>query len=1432
MPPRMRTRSAGRPTTESLGGGTGVRARRGGMGRRPREGNDERVDDLNGQGNDRRMRANGGAPDFSTIIANQLQNLLPAMLGQVGNQGNVGNQNGNVVNENVQENVGNVLVNGNWVGCLYREFLACNPKEYDSKGGDVVLTRSIEKIENVQDMSGCSIDQKVKYTVGSFVGKALTCHEMQKLESKLWNHAMVGAGHAAYTDRFHELARLVLHLVTSESRMIERYVYGLVLQIHRMVAATEPKSIQKAVYISGVLIDEAIRNGSIKKVEKKGNMEEPSKDKNGRDDNKRTRTGNVFTTIVNPVGRENTGVWPKCTTYNSYQAPKGSCRTCFNCNRPGYFVKDCRGVPRNVNPVNVKNPNIRACYEYCSADHVRSACPRLNRAQGPKGNRPNQVVANNKGQGCGNQWNQARGGAFMLGVEEARQYPNIVTCFRYEIEIASGQLVEIDKVIKGCKLGIEGHVFDIHLIPFGHGSFDMIIGMDWLSNYKEEIIFHEKVVRIPLLDGKVLRVSGERPEEKARLLMSTKASDKKQGEIVVVRDFRKVFSNDQSGLPPIQEIDFQIVLIPEAVSVAKSPYLLAPSELEELSGQLKELQDKGFIRPSSSPWGAPVLFVKKKDGSFRMCINYRKLNKLTVKNRYPLPRIDDLFDQLQGSQFFSKIDLWSGYHQLRVHEDDIPKNSFRTRYVNFEFTVMPFALFDGPEDFVVYCDASGIGLGCVLMQRGKVIAYASRQLNFFKKNYMAHDLELGVVVFALNIWRHYLYGTKSVIYTNHKSLQHIFSQKELNMRQRCWIELFSDYDCEIRYHPGKTNVVADALSRKERVKPKRVRAMNMILQSSIYDRILTAQKEAVNEPVGLQKGNLVPPLKNPGLTIRRRSRVDPNILNDFNMATNGSGDNQPPPEGGDLPVPDLRTMEELCQPTLNGRGGPIAPIAIQATNFGLKNDMIQQDNDQLKAYNVPMIRITTHRDPPLAKLRTYILREPIIKVVILTNLKANNAILKNMQTNMTSLTNSNLEIKNMFGQFMKMNTTSSMDSGTLPSNTITNPKEDLKGITTRVKCETEVTKDTMPPTNNESTKDVQPLVVQIKTQVPNSEPIVEPVEASVSARKPNLEPSVPYPSRLNDQTLREKANNQMEKFFQIFQDLNFNISFADALILMPKFASTIKSLLTNKEKLFELARTPLNEHCSAVLLKKLQEKLGNLGKFLIPCDFLGMDECLALADLGANINLMPLSVWNKLSFPELSPTCMTVKLSDRSIYRPVGVIEDVSIKVEKLYFSTDFVVVDFDADPRVPLILGRSFLKTERALIYVYEGELTLRVGNKAVTFNLDQTSRYSSNYDDISVNRIDVINVAYEGYSQEVLGFSVSSNLTLSTEPIVFTSFPTLTSFGDIDFLLEETDAFLAIEDEPISPKIDDSNYDSEGDNLLLKEFLNDDPSSSPLPP
>nr|GEY45061.1 reverse transcriptase domain-containing protein [Tanacetum cinerariifolium] len=330
----------------------------------------------------------------------------------------------------------------------------------------------------------------------------------------------------------------------------------------------------------------------------------------------------------------------------------------------------------------------------------------------------------------------------------------------------------------------------------------------------------------------------------------------------------------------------------------------------------------------------------------------------------------------------------------------------------------------------------------------------------------------------------------------------------------------------------------------------------------------------------------------------------------------------------------------------------------------------------------------------------------------------------------------------------------------------------------------------------------------------------------------NDDPSLPPPNQGN--YLPEVVENEPEVTKDtIFKEMSFEISFADALILMPKFASTLKALIENKEKLREMARTLLNEHCSAVLLKKLPEKLGDPGKFLIRCDFPGMDECLALADLGASINLMPLSVWKSLSLPELNPTFMTLELADRSISRPIGVAEDVYVKIGKFHFPADFFVVDFDADPRVPLILGRSFLKTGRALIDVFKGEPTLCVGKEAITFNLDQTSRYSANYNDNSINRIDVIEMASGEYSQEVLGFSdviASGNPTTYYDLIVSTTSLTLTPFRNSDFLLEEVDAFLALEDDPTSPKVDQTYVDSEEDILLLEAFLNDDPSLPPL--
>nr|GEU79390.1 reverse transcriptase domain-containing protein [Tanacetum cinerariifolium] len=665
--------------------------------------------------------------------------------------------------------------------------------------------------------------------------------------------------------------------------------------------------------------------------------------------------------------------------------------------------------------------------------------------------------------------------------------------------------------------------------------------------------------------------------------------------------------------------------------------------------------------------------------------------------------------------------------------------------------------------------------------------------------------------------------------------------------------------------------------------------------------------------------NLFPPLDNPEITIRRRSRVDPTLLNDFEMATD---------ENGDPLVPDLRTMEELCQPSLNGRDFRvtmlISILTILHVTQSIKVNGVTDDALHLYLFPhslthhattwfdcLPRNPLNTFEQmakmflgkyfPPsmVTKLRNEItnfrqrLDEslfeawdryklsidqcpnhnmlPVTQIYIFyngltlrhcdtINAAAGGTLMKRHPEECYDL------IENMTAHHNDWDTSAQQSESSSSITSFSGPKivalkakmekinknlmrvlhvnQQVKAITPncetsggphsyndcpatigqiqnvyarrvyqggnsyqpQVESETEVTKDPMHPTNNRRTKEIQPLVVQVETPNLNFEPVVapiiKPITEPVSALKPKQKPLIPYPSRLHDQKLRDKANDQKEKFFQIFQDLNFNISFTVAFILMPKFGPTTKTLLTNKDKLSELARTPLNEHCSAVILKKLLEKLGD-----------------------------PDNV-EQASLPELSPMYMTLKLFDRSISHPVRVAEDVFVKVGTFHFPADFVVVDFDADHRVPLILGRSFLKTERPLIDVFEGELTPRIGKKSITFNLNQTSRYSANYNDMTANRIDVIDMACEEYSQEVLSFSdviASGNLTPYYDPIISTSSLTLTPFGDSDFLLEEVDAFLALKDDPTSPEVDHSYFDTEGDILLLRAFLNDDPSLTP---
>ncbi|KAG8483068.1 hypothetical protein CXB51_021934 [Gossypium anomalum] len=420
-----------------------------------------------------------------------------------------------------------------------------------------------------------------------------------------------------------------------------------------------------------------------------------------------------------------------------------------------------------------------------------------------------------------------------------------------------GHSVKVEKLFREVPLETQGRILCGDLMELPFEEFDLILGMDWLTKHKATLDCAAKRMVLRTVEGEEVMIIGERRDYLSNVVSALRAEklmrkgcvaylafvsqaeteDLTVETIRTARKFREVFPEELPGLPPNREVEFRIDLLPRTDPVSIAPYRMTPKELVELKAQIQELLDRGFIRPSVSPWGAPVLFVKKKDGTMRMCIDYRQLNKLTIKNKYPLPRIDDLFDQLRGASVFSKIDLHSGYHQLRVKEVDIHKTAFRTRYGHYEFLVMPFGLTNAPaafmdlmnqvfqpyldrfvvvfiddilkpprsvseiqsflglagyyksvgstgsgKDFTVYSDASHMGLGCVLMQGGKVVAYASRQLKPHEVNYPTHDLELAA--------------------------------KELNLRQRRWVELLKDYDCSIEYHPSKANVVADALSQR------------------------------------------------------------------------------------------------------------------------------------------------------------------------------------------------------------------------------------------------------------------------------------------------------------------------------------------------------------------------------------------------------------------------------------------------------------------------------------------------------------------------------------------------------------------------------------------------------------------------------------------
>ncbi|GJZ88339.1 putative reverse transcriptase domain-containing protein [Tanacetum coccineum] len=822
-------------------------------------------------------------------------------------------------------------------GCTYKGFVACGPRDFNETGGAVALTRWIEKMESVIDNSRCLANQRVKYAASSFIGKALTwwntqvqargrdaanamawndfkallttefcpSNEIEKLEGEFWNHSMVGADHAGYTDRFHELAKLVPHLVTPEAKRVTRYINGLPSQIRGMLRATQPATIQAAILTAGILTDEAVRSGTLAKAgEKRKERDEASKSESVGKDEKKAKGGRGFVAAV-PPRREN-GNFPKCAR------------------------------PRDGQ---------RACYECGSLDHLRPNCPKWNRERNQSGN---QLALEGNRNTRGNE-NRARGRACNVNAVDALQDPNVVTGTYslnnlyanvlfdsgadfsfistkfapllnakpsianpgYVIEVANGKKEEVDRIFRGCRLELGDSMFLIDLIPLGQGSFNVIVGMDWLSNQKAVIVCHEKIVSIPVEGGKVLCVQGERNVGKTKTLMSTKANEPTDARSEV------------------------------AISTM-------PSEMQELSEKLQELQDKGFIRPSNSPWGAPVLFVKKKDGSFLMCIDYHELNKLTIKNRYPLPRIDDLFDQLQGARYFSKIDLRSGYHQLRVHDDDISKTAFRTRYGNFEFTVMPFGLTNPPAVFmdlmnrvckrymdkfvIVFIDniliysktkedhENHLRLMLDLLRNEKLYAKFSKCEFWLQEvHFLGHVVNhkgihvdpskikamkswkapttpsevrsfLGLAGYYRRFIENFSKISKPLTSLTQKNQKYKWDEKQeesfqtlkdklcnapilllpdgvedfvvycdaSNQGLGCVLmqrdKLFSDYECEIKYHPGKANVVADALSRKEIVKPRRVRAMAVTIQSRVKGLILASQGEAFKDENVIAEG--------------------------------------------------------------------------------------------------------------------------------------------------------------------------------------------------------------------------------------------------------------------------------------------------------------------------------------------------------------------------------------------------------------------------------------------------------------------------------------------------------------------------------------------------------------------------------------------------